>query len=278
MSKQLSAKQAEQYKRDGFIAPVQALSPAEAVAYRQRFEDYEAKHGGWYELSKGQKLYLIQTWAAELASHPTVLDAVEDVLGPDLMVWGMSLFVKDVGAPGFVTWHQDSTYWGLSEPKVTTAWIALSPANRVAGCMKMLPGSQKLDQRPHIDTLATDNLLTRGQEIAMDVDDAAAVYCPLAPGELSLHHVRTVHASEPNLSTDRRIGIAVRYITPDVRQVNGDADSAWLVRGEDKFGNFIAETPPKADMHPDALMERDRIMQLRQGVLFQGVEDAPVGP
>jgi non-heme Fe2+,alpha-ketoglutarate-dependent halogenase len=253
------------------IAPAQALSPTEAATYRQRFEGYEAKHGGWYELSKGQKLYLIQTWAAELASHPNVLDAVEDVLRPDLMVWGMSLLVKDIDAPGFVTWHQDSTYWGLSEHKVTTAWIALSPANRVSGCMKMLPGSQKLDQRPHIDTLAGDTLLTRGQEIAMDVDYAAAVYCPLDPGELSLHHVRTVHASEQNLSSDRRVGIAVRYITPDVRQVNGDVDSAWLVRGVDQFGHFIAETPPKADMHPDALLERDRIMQLRQGVLFQGV-------
>lgn len=275
MPKRLTAKQVEDYGRDGFVAPIRALDAADAAAYRQRFEAYEARHGGWYDLSKGQKLYLIQTWAAELAARPAVLDAVEDVLGPDLMVWGLSLFVKDAGAPGYVTWHQDSTYWGLSEPKVTTAWIALSPANRRSGCMKMLPGSQTLDQRPHVDTLADDNLLTRGQEIAMSVDEADAVYCPLRPGEFSLHHVRTVHASEPNRSDDRRIGVAVRYVTPDVRQVNGDTDSAWLVRGADRFGHFVHETPPKADMDAAALAERDRVMRLRQGVLYKGVAGAP---
>lgn len=276
MPKRLTDDQAAAYRRDGFVAPIEALDAEEARDFRRRFEAYEAQHGGWYELSKGQKLYLIQTWAAELASHPRVLDGVEDVLGPDLMVWGLSLFVKDAGAPGYVTWHQDSTYWGLSEPKVTTAWIALSPATERSGCMKMLPGSHELDQRPHVDTLADDNLLTRGQEIAMDVDDSQAALCELPTGSFSLHHVRTVHASEPNVSDDRRIGVAVRYITPDVRQVNGEKDSAWLVRGEDRFGNFVHETPPNADMDPAALAERDRIMQLRQGVLFKGVAAAPV--
>ncbi len=275
MPKRLSRAEAARYQRDGFVAPVAALGPDEVADFRRRFEAYEAANGGWYELSKGQKLYLIQTWAAELAAHPAVLDAVEDVLGPDLMVWGMSLFVKDAGAPGFVTWHQDSTYWGLSEPKVTTAWIALSPADRTHGCMKMLPASHNLDQRPHVDTLDANNLLTRGQEIAMAVDEAEAVYCPLAPGELSLHHVRTVHASEPNRGRDRRIGVAIRYITPDVRQVNGDADSAWLVRGADRHGHFSLETPPAADMHPDAIRERDRVMRLRQGVLYKGVAGEP---
>lgn len=275
MAKRLTDSQVEGYRRDGFASPIQALTATSAAAYRARFEAYEAKHGGWYELSKGQKLYLIQTWAAELASMPSVLDAVEDVLGPDLMVWGLSLFVKDAGAPGFVTWHQDSTYWGLSEPKVTTAWIALSPASLEAGCMKMLPGSHKLDQRPHRDTLSKDNLLTRGQEIAMDVDEAEAAHCPLAPGELSLHHVRTVHASDPNKAQDRRIGVAVRYITPDVYQVNGGQDSAWLVRGEDRHGNFIHEKPPKSDMDAEAVAERDRIMTLRQDVLYKNVAGAP---
>lgn len=275
MPKRLTRRQQQDYLTNGFVAPIQAFTPAEAASFRQRFEAYEARHGGWHELSKGQKLYLIQTWAAELASAPAVLDAVEDVLGPDLMVWGLSLFVKDAGAPGFVTWHQDSTYWGLSEPKVTTAWIALSPATRAAGCMKMLPGSHRFDQQPHKDTLAADNLLTRGQEIAMAVDEADAVYCPLDAGALSLHHVRTVHASDPNRGDDRRIGVAIRYIAPDVRQVNGEKDSAWLVRGEDRHGNFIHEVPPRADMDPAALAERDRIMQLRQGVLFKGVAGAP---
>lgn len=274
-TKILTSQQSQSYKNDGFVSPIQVLSAEEALRYRKRFEIYEHQHGGWYELSKGQKLYLIQTWAAELASHPKVLDGVEDVLGSDLLVWGLSLFVKEAGAPGFVSWHQDSTYWGLSKPKVVTAWIALSPATIESGCMKMLPGSHSMDQRPHKDTLASDNLLTRGQEIQMNINDSDGVFCPLEAGEMSLHHVRTVHASEPNNGSDRRIGVAIRYITPDVAQVNGAKDSAWLVRGEDRFNNFILESPPKSDMDEAALAERERIMSLRQDVLYKGVEGTP---
>jgi len=275
MLKQLTEEQRRHYETDGFCHPIRALSGDEAAAYRKRFEAYEAANGGWYELSKGQKLYLLQTWAAELSNHPKVLDAVEDVLGPDLFVWGLSLFVKDANDPGYVTWHQDSTYWGLDKPDVVTAWIALSPATCESGCMKMLPGSQKLEQLPHHDTLAKDNLLTRGQEIAVDVDEARARYVELQPGEISLHHVRTVHASAPNRSDDRRIGVAIRYIPPYVRQINGGRDSAWLVRGEDRYGNFVHETPPVADMDPAAVAEHKRIMRLRQDVLFKGVDGVP---
>ena len=142
MPKSLSAEQVRRYRGDGFVHPVRVMDAAEAARYRARFEDYERSQGGWYALSKGQKLYLLQTWVAELASHPRVLDAVEDVLGPDILVWGTSLFVKDAHDPAFVTWHQDSTYWGLSEPDVATAWVALSPSTRESGCMKMIPGTQ----------------------------------------------------------------------------------------------------------------------------------------
>ncbi|MCP5150409.1 MAG: phytanoyl-CoA dioxygenase family protein [Ectothiorhodospiraceae bacterium] len=275
MPKLLTSTQAAQYERDGFVSPLRVMSLEDASRYRARFEHYEAANGGWYEQSKGQKIYLVQTWVAELVSDPRVLDAVEDVLGPDLMCWGVSLFVKEARSPGYVSWHQDSTYWGLSEPAVVTAWVALSPATCQSGCMKMLPGSQNLDQVAHHDTLHRDNLLTRGQEIAMEVDETRSVACPLEPGEISLHNIRTVHASEPNRSDDRRIGVAIRYIAPRVRQVASERDSAWLVRGEDRFGNFVHERPPKADMDPEALAERDRVMALRQGVLYRDVKGKP---
>ncbi len=275
MPKILSEAQQETFNSCGFCGPVRVFPPEVAARYRSRFEAYETANGGWYELSKGQKLYLLQTWAAELASHDRILDAVEDVLGPDLMCWGLSLFVKDAKDASYVTWHQDSTYWGLSKPDVVTAWTALSPATRESGCMKMLPGSQALDQLPHTDTLAAKNLLTRGQEIAVEVDESEAEYLELQPGEISLHHVRTVHASEPNMSDDRRIGVAIRYIAPDVRQINGGKDSAWLVRGEDRFGNFVHETPPVRDMDPAAIAEHARIMKFRQDVLYKDVDGDP---
>ena len=273
MPRLLTEEQVAGYRRDGFVSPVTVMGSDAAAGYRRRFEEYERANGGWYELSKGQKLYLLQTWVAELVRHE--LDAVEDVLGPDVLCWGCSLFVKEAHSASFVSWHQDSTYWGLSTPDVVTAWIALSAATLGSGCMKMWPGSHRLDQLPHQDTLAAENLLTRGQEIEVAVDEGEAVPIPLAPGQISLHHIRAVHASEPNRSADRRIGLAVRYIAPWVRQEHAAQDSAWLVRGEDRFGNFVHETPPDADMDAAALAEHARILKLRQGVLYRGVQGRP---
>ncbi|MHA1164945.1 MAG: phytanoyl-CoA dioxygenase family protein [Alphaproteobacteria bacterium] len=275
MPKILSEAEAETYKKDGYACPVRIMSEDEAAQFRKRFEAYEEANGGWYELSKGQKLYLLQTWAADLVRHPKVLDAVEDVLGPDLFCWGQSLFVKDAHDPGFVSMHQDGTYWGLSEPDVVTAWIALSPATELSGCMKVVPGTHLMELQEHTDTLDENNLLTRGQEIAVDVDEKDAVFMPLQPGEMSLHHVRLVHGSAPNQSDDRRIGVAIRYIAPHVKQKEADKDSAWLVRGEDKYGYFLHETPPNADMDAAAMAEHKRIMALRQGVLYKGVAGKP---
>jgi len=275
MPKLLGPDQIAAFHTDGFVAPMRVLGSDETADYRRRFESYEQDNGGWYALSKGQKVHLLQTWAAELVRNARVLDAVEDVLGPDVMCWGTSLFVKEAGDAGYVSWHQDSTYWGLDKPDVVTAWVALSPATRESGCMKMIPGSHTLDQVPHRDTLAEHNLLTRGQEITVEVDESKAAYLELAPGEISLHHVRTVHASEPNRSDDRRIGIAMRYIAPYVRQVNGERDSAMLVRGEDLYGNFVHEKPPRHDMDAEAMAEHARIMALRQSILYDGVDGAP---
>lgn len=275
MPKSLNEQEVEQYKQDGYVCPIDVLSPDQVASYRHRFEAYEQKHNGWYELSKGQKLYLLQTWVSELASNPKMLDAVEDVMGPNLMVWGSSLFIKEPGQGTYVSWHQDSTYWGLSKPKVVTAWIALSPATAASGCMKMIPGTHKWDQVKHTDTLDEKNLLTRGQEVAVDVNEDDGVLAELSPGQMSLHDVRIVHASDPNASNDRRIGVAIRYITPDVEQVNAENDSAWLVRGEDTHGNFIHETPPASDMDLAALAEHERILKLRQGVLYKNLDGKP---
>ncbi|MDA0655328.1 MAG: phytanoyl-CoA dioxygenase family protein [Proteobacteria bacterium] len=275
MATRLSDDQIKAYRRDGFVHPVRVLDADTAASYRARFAAYEKQQGGWYALSKGQKIYLLQTWAAELASHAAVLDAVEGVLGPDLFVWGVSLFVKDAGDGAYVSWHQDATYWGLNKPDVATAWIALSSATQKSGCMKMLPGSHKWAQQPHSDTLAEKNLLTRGQEIDVAVDEDKAVALEMGPGEMSLHHIMTAHSSGPNQSDDRRIAVAIRYVAPDVAQINGERDGAWLVRGEDRFGNFVHETPPKADMDPAAMAEHKRIMELRQSILYQGVAGKP---
>jgi ectoine hydroxylase-related dioxygenase (phytanoyl-CoA dioxygenase family) len=168
-----------------------------------------------------------------------------------------------------VSWHQDSTYWGLSKPDVVTAWVALTPSNESNGAMAFIPGTHTSDQIPHRDTFAKNNLLTRGQEVAVDVDERQAVTVVLEPGEISLHHVRVIHGSPANPSPDRRIGFAVRYIPTSVAQVAGE-DSASLVRGEDRFHHFELEPRPTRDMDPEFVTLHRVIAERNARILFRG--------
>lgn len=273
MPNTLTRAEIEKYHADGVHFPVRVMPAEDAAGYRRKLEALEASLGGAIKGRKRQKLYLLLTWMNELARHPGILDAVEDVLGPDILCWQSSFFIKEPDRESHVTWHQDSTYWGLSTPDVCTAWLALCPSTLESGAMKMAPGTHKLNQLPHADTFDADNLLTRGQELAVEIDPANTLDVVLAPGEVSLHHVMIAHASGPNCSDDRRIGLAIRYVAPHVKQVTGVPDSAMLVRGEDKYGNFEAETPPKADMHPDAVALHDRITRAREGFIYQGTDE-----
>jgi non-heme Fe2+,alpha-ketoglutarate-dependent halogenase len=249
--KLLSAEAVEQYRQQGWYAPVSVLSSSEAQALRGKLEAFEATDG----VLKGklrQKSHLLFTWLNELIRHPRILDAVEDVIGPNILCWGSTFFIKEPRNPGYVSWHQDSTYWGLDPADVITAWIAFSDSNAANGAMRVIPGTHKMDQVSHRDTFSPDNLLSRGQEIEVDVDEREAQMLELKAGEMSLHHVRLIHGSDPNPSDTRRIGYAIRYIPTHVRQVAGSRDSATLVRGIDTEHNFAPEQVPESDMSPEA--------------------------
>ncbi len=194
MGKRLSPSAIEHYERDGYYCPVRVLSPEEARQYRERLERVERDLGGplWgiYRI----KPHLLFAWLADLVRHPVILDAVEDVIGPDILCWNTSFFTKEARSPGFVSWHQDATYWGLSEPDVVTAWVAFTESTSRNGNMRVVPGSHRTPV-PHVDTFDPDNLLTRGQEVAVEVDESQAADILLQAGEMSLHHVLIVHGS-----------------------------------------------------------------------------------
>lgn len=275
MPKILSREQIAAYRRDGFVHPVKVMPEAEAREYRARLEALEASRGGALDGPLRHKPHLIITWLNQLVRLPKLLDAVEDLIGHDILVWSSSFFTKEARDPHYVSWHQDSTYWGLDKPDVVTAWIAFSPSTVASGCMQVIPGSHTEDQLPHTDTHAALNMLSRGQEVAVTVDESRAVDIELRPGEISLHNIRLVHGSPPSRADDRRIGFAVRYIPPHVRQVNGRGDSATLVRGFDRFGHFDLEPPPKSDMHPDAMAWHRRVSEVHGEILYQGTDRQP---
>ena len=268
--KRLDAAAVAAYERDGYYFPVRVMSESDAAGYRSKLEAFEAGHQPIMKTALRNKPHLVFTWINELIRDARILDVVEDILGPNILAWGTNFFIKDPHDDAFISWHQDSTYWGLSHPDVTTAWIALSDVTPENGAMRMLPGSHLLDQLPHVDTFAEHNLLTRGQEVQIDVDESKTVDVPLKPGEMSLHHVRTVHASNANATGTRRIGLAIRYVPTYVSQISGARDYATLVRGEDTHHNFVLEPAPKVDFGEEEMALHAKIAEESFQILYRG--------
>lgn len=244
----LDARAVQQFRTQGYYCPVRALSTAEATGLRARLEDSERAHGR-FDGPRIQKPHLLYPWIDELIRHPGILDPVEDLLGPDILAWTATFFIKEARDTRFVPWHQDLQAWALDPPEIVSAWIALSDSTLENGAMRVIPGTQNRDL-PHHETKIPGSMLRRNKEIEVEVDAASAVPLILRPGEMSLHQARLVHGSDPNPSDQRRIGLVVRYISPRVRQTTGLADTATLVRGRDSGGHFELTPRPTMDLDP----------------------------
>jgi non-haem Fe2+, alpha-ketoglutarate-dependent halogenase len=266
----LSETQIRQYHERGYLCPIRVLSPERAAACRQKLEAAEAANGGPFQGAMKQKPHLLFTWLDDLVRDDAVLDAVEGVIGPDILCWASGFFTKQARDPSYVSWHQDLTYWGLEPADVVTAWIALSPSTPQSGCMRVVPGTHKRDVMPHIETFAAQNLLSRGQEIEVEVEEGDAADVVLQPGEMSLHHVKLIHGSKANRADDRRIGFAIRYVPTYVRQTAGAEDSALLVRSVDTYHHFLEETPPTADLDEAALAHHAAVTARAARILMRG--------
>lgn len=270
MGKHLRDEQISRYHADGFVSPVDIFSPEVAAGYRARMEALEAEHGA---MKYAMKPYLTVTMADEIAHDETLLDAVEDLIGPNLLVWDGAFINKEPKTNIYVSWHQDLTYWGIGPPEeIVSIWLALSLVSPENGSMRMIPGSHRA-ALPHVDKFGDDNLLSRGQELDGGFDEGSAVDVTLAPGQMSLHHGLVIHGSNPNHSDQRRIGLNFQFITPAVRQRGMTGDSAQLVRGVDEAGHFASEPRPRADFAATSIAFAEDIAQRRQKMLFRGVDE-----
>ena len=268
----LSPEKEQFYAENGYLYPIRVFSDTETAEFRRQFDDYTDQNKdllGKMIPRERRAVYglthLMLPWVYQMASHPRVLDAVEGAIGPNILVWGSDWFVKFARDPAFISWHQDGAYWGLNPPKVTTAWIALSPSTLENGCMQVMPGTQKT-QLPQRETYALDNALSRGQEIALEVDESKAVAMTLNAGEMSLHHIGIAHGSKANTSDQPRIGIAVRYIAPEVVQKGAERQIVQLVRGRDEYGNFEIVAPP-ADAASAAEIRKEADRRITKNVM-----------
>lgn len=279
MAGALDAAQIEAYHRDGFLCPIDILPAGDVAASRAALEALERDYQGRLPRSVDAYLrsstYLASDVPLGVARDPRVLDCVESILGPDIMLWSCEYFIKEARTEKIVSWHQDLTYWGMdgSDHEVT-AWVALSPATRASGCMRFVPGSHRQTIVPHADTFAEDNLLSRGQEIAVEVDEGAAVAAELQPGQMSLHHGRLFHASGPNTSDDRRIGLVIRYIRPDTPSTGARPDYAMLLRGADRLRTRINVAPPPGSFTPAHLALYEEVWAAQAELFADGLDDA----
>lgn len=237
------------YERDGYVSGIELLSKSDAIHHREKLE---AAEDSFENMHYKSKIHTLLTSPLELATMPSVLDIVEEMIGPDILLYNSTYIIKEPNTPSHVSWHQDLTYWGLSNDDQVTLWLALSPATEKSGCMRMIPGSHKHGVYEHEVGEDETNVLLQSQTI-QGVNEAEAKMCTLETGEASFHHGWTLHASMPNNSDDRRIGLNVQYLAPHIRQTKHDLDTAMLVRGEDKYNHFGADIPAESDLDPVAI-------------------------
>jgi hypothetical protein len=272
MPKVLTKEQIEQYHDEGFISPVRVISENEALSIKNQLEQVEADFPDEINAQSRNNLHLSFAFLDALAHNTIIVDAMEDLIGPDIALWASVMFIKEPSSKQYVSWHQDATYMGLDSIDFPTPWIALSPSNRDTGCMTMISGSHHSEIQIHKDTFAENNILTRGQVIP-EVDKSKAIDLILEPGEMSIHHGAIIHGSQPNNSDQRRIGFSLQsYVPPSIKQVVGR--NIWThIRGKKRQDNDGIELDrPKYNMDPITIEQRRVAEENLSKILYKGAK------
>ena len=272
MPKVLTKEQIEQYHDEGFISPVRVISEAQALSIKNQLEQVEAEFPDEINAESRNNLHLSFAFLDALAHNKIIVDAVEDLIGPDIALWASVMFIKEPSSKQYVSWHQDATYMGLDSIDFPTPWIALSPSNIETGCMTMIAGSHHSEIQNHEDTFAENNILTRGQVIP-NIDRSKAVDLILEPGEMSIHHGAIIHGSQPNKSNQRRIGFSLQsFVPPSIKQVIGK--NIWThIRGQKRKDiNGIELSRPNYNMDPITVEQRRFAEENLSEILYKGAK------
>ena len=253
----LNADQIKNYENHGFVAPINVLSLKEVKRIKEEIEHIEKKWPNELIGLGRNNVHYISPVFDQVCHNSKILDAVESIIGKNILVGGTTLFIKDPDAKGFVSWHQDAKYIGFEPYNWVTAWLAITDANEENGCMRMWLGSHKEKIKDHKDTYDKNNLLTRGQTVENVPIEETALNI-LKPGQLSLHHPMIVHGSGPNKSNKRRIGFVIQsYIGTNVDQVIGKV-YVQQARGKDTFKYHEHTTRPVELMNKDDIILKNK--------------------
>ena len=279
MTKEIpNTQNASDYWRDGYQFPIKVVDEAQVTNWRSTLEALEAK---WLDNGlplplntyKRVNAQIVMPLAYEIGMNDAILDAVENVLGPDIMLYSVEFLIKEPHTKHVVTMHQDLAYWGMGDmDNILTAWLALSDATVQSGCMDFVQGSHKSEILAHEDSFDEHNLLSRGQEIVVNVAPEDRVAVELPAGSMSLHHGLTIHGSGPNSTDDRRIGVAIRYISSKMTKAGDGLDYAIPARGTYDENSFTPYAPPKSDFDVDAMKVYDEVRREQAKVMMAGAK------
>ena len=265
----LSSNQLKQYKDEGFVSPINVFSKEKAKEIRDEIELIEKEIPEELEKSGRYNAHLISPLLDEVTHDPKILDAVQSLIGEDILVCGTTLFIKNPNEKGFVSYHQDAKYIGLEPHNWVTAWVAITDSNEHNGCMRMWSGSHKDNLKEHDQKFNQGNLLTRGQTV-QNVPKEKITPLVLTAGQMSLHHPTTVHGSDINKSDDRRIGFVIQsYIGANVKQVLGK-NSVQIARGKDDFNFHQKNRRNKSLMDKDDLELKKQENDYLQEIFYNG--------
>ena len=265
----LSDQQINFYNDNGYIAPIDVLSKREANEIRNEIETIEKK---WPKALEGigrNYIHLISPVFNKVCLNTKILDAVESIIGKNILICGTTLFIKNPNEKGFVSFHQDAKYIGLEPHNWVTAWIAVTDTNEENGCMRMWSGSHKQKIKHHEQKFDENNLLTRGQTIEnVPIKETKPII--LKAGQMSLHHPTIVHGSGLNRSNDRRIGFVVQsYIGSNVDQVLGKI-YVQKARGEDNHKFHEYSNVPKSLMAKDDIKSWNKAKDELSKIFYSG--------
>ena len=264
----LSSNQLKQYEDEGFVSPINIFSKDRAKEIRNEIEFIENEMPDELKNSGRYNAHLISPLLDEVTHNSKILDAVQSLIGENILVCGTTLFIKNPDQKGFVSYHQDAKYIGLEPYNWVTAWVALTDSNENNGCMRMWSGSHKNNLKKHDQKFNDGNLLTRGQTVK-NVPKQKTTPLILEAGQMSLHHPTVVHGSGLNKSNDRRIGFVIQsYIGTNVKQVLG-RNSVQLARGIDKFNFHEKINRPKSLMDKKDLLVKKRENNYLQEIFYK---------
>ncbi len=267
--KSLSEELVAKWRRDGFLFPLPLLDEDERQECLTGLARFERWLGEPVNASKDLKWrtmpHIILPWVTRLALDVCILDPVEDLLGPDILIYTSTFFIKEPHSPTIAAWHQNSTYYGLEPAEEITVWVALTEANRAAGCMDVLSFDGAPRQMRHAAHVVENSVNRAGQVITEPLDESKPVAMELKAGQFSMHHGLCPHRSSPNAAGHRRIGLGLNYISAHVRPIGAFRMAAMLVRGEDRGGHFEIVAPPKAELDGNAIAAHENaVTQYRE--------------